>query len=63
VIEGLKKVPSEDQSATFKISAVDTPAHAAVEDDAPLTEWALNTDVSIPASSKHVRSHQAIVLV
>ena len=38
------------------------PKFAAAEDDAPRNEWALNTDVSIPATSSRDLSHLAMVL-
>jgi len=37
------------------------PAHAAIENEAPLTEWTLSTDELTPASSEHVRDHRPIV--
>ena len=49
-------IPSQDQSAAFKISDMEIPGHTADEHDAPLIEWGLNTFLSVLASSKHVRS-------
>ena len=44
------------------ISFVIIPKFAAVEDDAPLTEWAVKTEVSIPAAANRDFSHLAMVL-
>ena len=45
------------------MSSVMTPPLAAAEDDAPLVECAPKTDVSIPACSRFVLNHLAMVLV
>ena len=47
----------------LKISDMEIPTQAADEYDAPLVEWGLNTFMSIPASSKHVCSQWAMVLL
>ena len=54
-------MPFDDQSAASGVSLVVTPAPAAVEHDAPLTECALKMEMSIPASSMKHLSHLAIV--
>ena len=41
---------SELQSAVCKMSATDTPLVRAAVVEAPLTEWALKTETSMPAS-------------
>ena len=40
----------EDQTAVFRISFVDIPMFEAVDEDAPLIEWALKIDVYIHSS-------------
>ena len=45
------------------MSSVMTPPLATAEDDAPLVECAPKTDVSIPACSRFVLNHLAMVLV
>ena len=54
-------MPSDDQSAASRMSLVVTPAPAAIEHDAPLTECALKMEMSTPASSIKHLSHLAIV--
>ena len=54
-------MPSDDQSAASRMSFVVTPAPAALEHDAPLTECALKMEMSIPASSMKHLSHLAMV--
>ena len=49
------------QSAALRISSVVTPCVAAADVLALLTEWALNTLVSIPADSMTSFSHLAMV--
>ena len=44
------------------MSLVVIPKFAAAEDDAPRTEWAVKTEVSMPAASSRDLSHLAIVL-
>ena len=44
------------------MSLVVIPRFAAAEDDAPRTEWAVKTVVSMPAASSTDLSHLAIVL-
>ena len=44
------------------MSAVVTPAEAAVELDVPLTEWALKISMYISALVKYALSHLAMVL-
>ena len=53
---------SELQLAAFNISAVEIPVEAATEDEAPLTEWALKIEVSMPDASNSDFSHRATVL-
>ena len=53
---------SELQSAAFKMSVVVVPMFAAFDEDAPLTEWALNVDVSTPTASSTSFSHLVVVL-
>lgn len=48
--------------AAFRMSFVVTPALAALEDEAPLTEWAPKVDVSMPDSSSRDLSQRATVL-
>ena len=55
-------VLSDDQSVTYRISAVVIPDTAAFELEAPLTKWALKIPVLMQASLKHVFNHLAIVL-
>ena len=52
---------SELQSAAFRISEVVTPAFAAADAAAPLTEWALKIAVSMPALFSRDFSHLAKV--
>ena len=44
------------------IIAVEIPIEAAAEDEAPLTEWALKIDVSMPDASNSDFNHHATVL-
>ena len=44
------------------MSFVVTPILAALEDEAPLTEWALKIDVSMPDSSRRDLKQRATVL-
>ena len=44
------------------MSEVEIPAAAAAEEEAPLTEWALNIEVSMPEASSKDFSHLATVL-
>ena len=53
------KTDSEDQLAAFRISVVEIPVEAAAEDEAPLMDWALNIEVSIPDSSNSDFNHRA----
>ena len=53
-------MPSADQSAASRMSLVVTPAPAADDHDAPLTECTLKMEMSIPASSMKHLSHLAI---
>ena len=53
---------SELQPAALSISAVEIPADAAVDDEAPLTECALKVYVSIPEASSKYLNHLATVL-
>ena len=53
---------SELQSAAFNMTLVVMPILEAVEVNAPLTEWAPNTDVSTPAASTKAFSHLAMEL-
>jgi len=46
--------------AAFRMSFVATSILAALEDEAPLTEWALKMEVSIPDNSRKDFNHQAI---
>ena len=55
------KTDSELQSAALRMSAVVTPAMAAADVVAPLTEWALNMPVSMPVFSIMDFSHLAKV--
>ena len=48
-------------SAALKVSSTITPNFEAAEVLAPLTEWALNIAVSIPAAVRISMSHLAIV--
>ena len=52
---------SELQSAAFRISKVVTPAFAAADAAAPLTEWALKIAVLMPALLSKDFSHLANV--
>ena len=58
-------MPSDNQPVASKISLVVSPAPKAVEHDAPLTECALNIEMSIPASATYMKvlSHLVIVLL
>ena len=55
-------MPLLDQSAAFNISFTVTLDIAALVEAAALVEWALNADVSIPASCRQDFSHLTIVL-
>jgi len=57
-----RKTDSEDQFAAFKMSFVVIPILAALDDEAPLTEWALKMLASMPESSSKDLSQQATVL-
>ena len=52
----------QSRSAALRISLDVIPKFAALEVDAPLTEWAWKMVVSTPAASSSDFSHRAIVL-
>ena len=56
------KTDSKLQFAACRMSFVVIPILNAMEADAPLVEWALNIDVSTPASSSKDFNHLATVL-
>ena len=56
IIKFLKKSDPEEQSAALRMSLVVIPMFAGEVDNAPLTEWALNIDVSTPVSGKRAFS-------